>query len=183
MKNVVSYDIKEMTSTKFHRESDIIYELERVARELADNQKYLSLDNADDLINFTIHNADIDLRYFPAIDCDGNNIIIFYLYDELEHADYFLKAMTKSKYEDNNRFSTGNYGMRIYYRIDNLDCVFSIMDDGTIETEVSYAGEVYQGCLSPDALDFLYELDSDVIKDIKAVEQQVEVRCKLAGML
>ena len=183
--DVISYD---MTSVLYELANSNLYDvssLYKISYELSHNNLYLSKDNAADLLRFiTAYNMN---EYFPAIDCDGNNIILFYFNNEYNNSEYFLKARTETKYEDKDNFSLGFgpqiYDMMIYYRIDNYDCVFSARKGNSdIETNVILDGEVLQGSIYKNDLSYIYEIESsiDKIMDIKCY---VEVKCKLAGII
>ena len=169
--DVISYDMTSALSKLVNsnpRDANSIY---KISYKLSHNNLYLSASNAADLLHFiTTYNTNENLRaytaytytnryvspddinysgfsYFPAIDCDGNNIVIFYFNNGYNSSECFLKARTGTKYEDKDNFSlklgSQIYDMIIYYRIDNYDCVFlARKGNDDIETNIILDGEV-----------------------------------------
>lgn len=204
--DVISYDMTSILSELADSKLRDVNSLYKISYKLSHNNLYLSTDNAADLLRFiTAYNRNERLRayeerlrayennysgfsYFPAIDCDGNNIIIFYFNNGYNIPECFLKARTKTKYEDQDNFSLGlgsqKYDMIIYYRIDNYDCVFLARNgNDDIETNIILGGEVLQGSIYKNDLDYIHEIDPSSIDKIIDIKCSVEVKCKLAGII
>ena len=56
-----------------------------------------------------------------------------------------------------------------------------LMDD--IETNIILDGEVLQGSIYKNDLDYIHEIDSSIIDKIIDIKCSVEVKCKLAGII
>ena len=126
--------------------------------------------------------------YIKVISTYINNIVIFYFNNGYNSSECFLKARTGTKYEDKDNFSlrlgSQIYDMIIYYRIDNYDCVFlARKGNDDIETNIILNGEVLQGSIYKNDLDYIHEIDSSIIDKIIDIKCSVEVKCKLAGII
>lgn len=213
--DVISYDMTSVLSKLANSNLRDVNSIYKISYKLSHNNLYLSTGNAADLFRFIrTYNTNENLRayaalrtyaytncyvspddinysgfnYFPAIDCDGNNIIIFYFNDGYNSPECFLKARTGTKYEDKDNFSlrlgSQIYDMIIYYRIDNYDCVFlARKGNDDIETNIILDGEVLQGSIYKNDLDYIHEIDPSIIDKIIDIKCSVEVKCKLAGII
>lgn len=207
--DVISYDMTSVLSELTNSNLRDVNSIHKISYKLSHNNLYLSTGNAADLLHFIrTYNTNENLRayaytnryvsyddidysgfsYFPAIDCDGNNIVIFYFNNGYNSSECFLKARTGTKYEDKDNFSlrlgSQIYDMIIYYRIDNYDCVFlARKGNDDIETNIILDGEVLQGSIYKNDLDYIHEIDPSIIDKIIDIKCSVEVKCKLAGII
>jgi hypothetical protein len=124
--DVISYDMTSVLSKLANSNLRDVNSIYKISYKLSHNNLYLSTCNAADLLHFIrTYNTNAALRtyaytncyvspddidysgfsYFPAIDCDGNNIVIFYFNNGYNSSECFLKARTGTKYEDKDNFS------------------------------------------------------------------------------
>jgi hypothetical protein len=130
--DVISYDMTSVLSELTNSNLRDVNSIHKISYKLSHNNLYHSTGNAVDLLHFIrTYNTNENLRaytalrtyaytncyvspddinysgfnYFPAIDCDGNNIIIFYFNNGYNSSECFLKARTGTKYEDKDNFS------------------------------------------------------------------------------